>query len=743
MDFNSLAENASRLGARLQETLSEQTRDLNIARASSSAYLDNPEDKVRNIKKQLDSNSDREKLEAMKRLIALISKGRNVSEFFPQVVKNVASHNLEVRKLVYIYLLRYAEDEPETALLSINTFQKDLSDSSPLIRAMALRLLSGLNMPVIASILVLAIKKAASDISPYVRKAAALALPKCYNLDPSHQPELIQVLTNLLRDRSPLSIGSVAAAFTTVCPTRLDLLHPHYRRLSRTIIDADEWGQVDLLDLLTRYARTMLPRPTEEVDPDLRLLLNSAEPLFQSQNPAVVLAVARVFYYLAPPSEVPKIVLPLLRLLHTSRQVERVVLAYLLIAARTFSHAIAPHYARCLIRADDVRQTKVAKVRLLRALITPETHPALLREFTAYAEDADDALVADSIQAIGYYSIVANAVIVLKSLVQIRLQHQQYVPVNGDPTTSPLSIIARLAWRIDEIRHPKARACVLWLVGQYAPGDAQVKGAGKGIEGMVEWAPDVLRKSVKTFMEQPPMVKLQTLTLAAKLLVLAPTNRTLALMARHVLALARYDQSVDVRDRGRMLAALLVGVDASVAEPLEDIAGVTLRREQVRMVLFSGKLGVAEDTSRHDDDRLPFGTLSAVTGKETLESHLPDWLEEGTEPSLRDSEEDVPVAPVVTQISSQASAVARPISARSTPIVLSSSDSRANSFNRQNGTKVNWQDLDKFYEDTNEEEEEETESEESEDESEDDEESGEEDEESEGEDESDDDRIHE
>lgn len=95
-------------------------------------------------------------------------------------MKNVASHNLEVRKLVYIYLLRYAEHEPETALLSINTFQKDLSDSSPLIRAMALRLLSGLNMPVIASILVLAIKKASTDISPYVRKAAALALPKCY-----------------------------------------------------------------------------------------------------------------------------------------------------------------------------------------------------------------------------------------------------------------------------------------------------------------------------------------------------------------------------------------------------------------------------------------------------------------------------------------------------------------------------------------------------------------------------------
>ena len=101
----------------------------------------------------------------------------------------------------------------------------------------------------------------------------------------------------MLRDRSPLSIGSVAVAFETVCPTRLDLLHPHYRRLCRVLVDVDEWGQVNLLELLIRYARTMLPRPTtshdspgeekEEVDPDLELLLTSAEPLFRSRNPAV------------------------------------------------------------------------------------------------------------------------------------------------------------------------------------------------------------------------------------------------------------------------------------------------------------------------------------------------------------------------------------------------------------------------------------------------------------------------
>ncbi len=71
VNLNMLAENASRLGMRLQETFSEHTRDLAIARGSSSAFLDNPEEKVKNIGKQLDSSSDREKLEAMKRLIAV------------------------------------------------------------------------------------------------------------------------------------------------------------------------------------------------------------------------------------------------------------------------------------------------------------------------------------------------------------------------------------------------------------------------------------------------------------------------------------------------------------------------------------------------------------------------------------------------------------------------------------------------------------------------------------------------
>lgn len=79
-----------------------------------------------------------------------------------------------------MYLVRYAEEVPDVALLSISTFQKGLSDPNQLIRASSLRILSSVRIPDIVPIMLLSLKQAASDMSPYVRKTAAHALPKLY-----------------------------------------------------------------------------------------------------------------------------------------------------------------------------------------------------------------------------------------------------------------------------------------------------------------------------------------------------------------------------------------------------------------------------------------------------------------------------------------------------------------------------------------------------------------------------------
>ncbi|KAG8907999.1 AP-3 complex subunit beta [Tulasnella sp. 403] len=749
MDLGSLAENAERLSRRIQESFQERTRDL--TRSTTASYLDAPDlDRTANLSKLLDSNSEREKLDGMKRIIAasvdlvvpgMISKNRNVSMYFAQVVKNVASPNLEIRKLVYIFLLRYAGSEPDLALLSINTFQKDLTDSNPLIRAMALRVLSGIPVSSIGSIVVQSIKRCAADSSPYVRKAAALAIPKCYKLSligtayTTHLPSLMQTLSSLLRDRSPVAIGSVVVAFNTICPDQLELLHQHYRRLCRMIVDVDEWGQVHLLDLLGRYARKMLAKPASDltsdevpdeerteqgqvdIDVDLQLLFKSAAPLFQSRNPAVVMAVTRTFYHLGPRREQAKIVPPLLRILHSSKEVERVVLENLFVIAKDAPELLRPHTQRLYIRALDIAPVKRAKLRILVTLITPDNAQALLREFKAwnlflemwgkdYVVDTDDALVSDAVWAIGQCARIApdtadacltaltmlvrssNDAAVAAAVLALKTLHRRHVSSGLEDArllTESRSVVARLASHFDTIKNPEARACILWMVGQYCwrSSDGPIEGMPPDLSGIEPWAPDVLRKAAKEFISsarappplflrfqadqtrhlflQPSNVKLQTLTLAAKVFAIVPNHETTRLLARYVFSLGRYDLDYDVRDRSRFLSSLLIGVsggvyrDAGDEEQVEFHEGVILRVEQVRHVLFEGK------TTKEEDERWSsrfntLGTVSLVVDREMPGDYLrafPDWPDEGTDPSLRDTEDDVPPTPFYPQATSK------------------------------------------------------------------------------------------
>jgi len=89
------------------------------------------------------------------------------------------------------------------------------------------------------------------------------------------------------------------------------------------------------------------------------------------------------------------------------------------------------------------------------------------------------------------------------------------------------------------------------------------------------------------------IAKLQILTLATKLLVLAPAESQLLIISQYLSTLARYDAEYDVRDRSRFLHALLRGVrvekDGDVEENGDDedeLGGVVLRREQVRLVML-------------------------------------------------------------------------------------------------------------------------------------------------------------
>ncbi|XP_034094795.1 AP-3 complex subunit beta-1 isoform X1 [Gymnodraco acuticeps] len=611
------------------------------------------------LKEMLESNKESLKLEAMKRVVGLISKGKNASELFPAVVKNVASKNIELKKLVYVYLVRYAEEQQDLALLSISTFQRALKDPNQFIRGSALRVLSSIRVPIIVPIMLLAIKEAAADLSPYVRKTSAHAIQKLYSLDPEQKEQLIEVIEKLLKDKSTLVAGSVVMAFEEVCPDRIDLIHKNYRKLCNLLVDVEEWGQVVIISMLTRYARTQFTSPWKEgatfdenndkafydsdsedkkdtteakpyiMDPDHRLLLRNTKPLLQSRNTAVVMCVAQLYWHVAPTQEVNIVTKSLVRLLRSHREVQYIVLQNIATMSIQRKGIFEPYMKSFYVRSTDATHIKTLKLEILTNLANEANISTILREFQTYVKSQDKAFAAATIQAIGRCAtnitdvtdtclsglvlllsnrdetVVAESVVVIKKLLQTQpTQHSE--------------IIKHMAKLFDNITVSMARASILWLMGEYC-------------DRVPKIAPDVLRKMAKTFTAEEDIVKLQTVNLAAKLYL--TNSKQTKLLTQYILNLGKYDQSYDIRDRTRFIRQLIVPNEKSGA-----------LNKYARRILLAPKPAPVLESSFKDRDRFQLGTLShSLNTKAAGYQELSDWPAVAPDQSVRNVEVIEPV----------------------------------------------------------------------------------------------------
>uniref|UniRef100_A0A8C3WVY7 AP-3 complex subunit beta n=1 Tax=Catagonus wagneri TaxID=51154 RepID=A0A8C3WVY7_9CETA len=548
--------------------------------------------------------------------------------------------------------------------LKLEAMKRIVADPNQLIRASALRVLSSIRVPIIVPIMMLAIKEAASDMSPYVRKTAAHAIPKLYSLDSDQKDQLIEVIEKLLADKTTLVAGSVVMAFEEVCPERIDLIHKNYRKLCNLLIDVEEWGQVVIISMLTRYARTQFLSPTQNeslleenpekafygseedeakgpgseeaaattlparkpyvMDPDHRLLLRNTKPLLQSRSAAVVMAVAQLYFHLAPKAEVGVIAKALVRLLRSHSEVQYVVLQNVATMSIKRRGMFEPYLKSFYIRSTDPTQIKVLKLEVLTNLANETNIPTVLREFQTYIRSMDKDFVAATIQAIGRCAtnigrvrdtclnglvqllsnrdelVVAESVVVIKKLLQMQpAQHGE--------------IIKHLAKLTDNIQVPMARASILWLIGEYC-------------EHVPRIAPDVLRKMAKSFTAEEDIVKLQVINLAAKLYL--TNSKQTKLLTQYVLSLAKYDQNYDIRDRARFTRQLIV--------PSEQ--GGALSRHAKKLFLAPKPAPVLESSFK-DRDHFQLGSLShLLNAKATGYQELPDWPEEAPDPSVRNVE---------------------------------------------------------------------------------------------------------
>ncbi|KAI9779384.1 MAG: AP-3 complex subunit beta [Peltula sp. TS41687] len=500
------------------------------------------------LKKLLDSRNDREILEGLRRVIGMMyRRSPSCVALFSSVIKNVASASLEIRKLVYIYLLHYAEAEPDLALLSINAIQKALTDPNAQLRALALKVMSGIRVPVISQIVGLAIKKGRGDMSAVVRRAAALAIPKCYRLDPATAPQLLECLAVLLGDRQYYVAGAAVMAFLEVCPERMEMVHKHYRGLVRKLVDMDEWAQLATLRLMAAYARRCFPRRTrwvnkvrargfyeddddgpgeekEEVqllDPDLELLLDACRPLLQSRNSAVIVAVARCYLHLATPDHIDTAVGPLVSLLRGPADIQQMALYNIVSICLVRPQPFVKYATRFLLHNRDPPLVWWLKLEVL-TIIFPfcGTHlkGVILNELEHFSKGTQEDLVRESVRAIGRCAqsdpstsarclrlllkqisstdgnLVAESVTVIRHLIQ------------RDPGAHEATII-HLAKNLDTATNPEARASIIWLVGEFASEE----------ENSI--APDMLRILVKGFADESAAAKLQIVLLAAKVYV--------------------------------------------------------------------------------------------------------------------------------------------------------------------------------------------------------------------------------
>ncbi|KFY23534.1 hypothetical protein V493_05786 [Pseudogymnoascus sp. VKM F-4281 (FW-2241)] len=684
-------------------SLLESARDLTIdaAQAARSSRSTQKSLSTAQIRKLLDSRNERDVLDGLRKVITLMHRSQPCLPFFSSVVKNVASPNLEIKKLVYIYLLSHAEAEPDLALLSINTIQKSLSDGNPQVRAMALKTMSGIRVPVISQIVSLAIRKGLGDMSPHVRRAAALAIPKCYRLDPGTLPQLLGYLSTLLGDKQYYVAGAAVKTFMEICPERLDLIHKPYRGLVKKLVDMDEWSQLATLQLMTIYARRCFPRRTttvkkkggtkgfyedeedkseeelsEEVaviNPDLELLLKSIKPLLQSRNSAVIVAVARAYVNLGTPSYIESTIGPLVALLRGPQDIQHIALYNIVSVAISQPQSFVRFASHFLVKTTDPAQVWELKLEML-TLIFPhcDTHikSLILNELEHFASGSDRALVRESVRAIGRCAqsdtqtsgrcmrlllkqisspdgnLVAESLTVIRHLIQ------------QDPD-SHIKTVIRLAKSLDTTTSPKARATIVWLVGEFS---------GIGDEDNI--APDVLRILAKNFADEAEPAKLQIVLLAAKVylhylnrlqaaagsppegqsgeddaspshaedfkpphIVSLDEEHPIVLLWNYIFLLARYDTSYDLRDRLRLYRSLLSTPSST---------------QLATLMLLAPKLVPQVPSPSESRKGFMLGSASLVIGDSVgglgIKGYegLPDWVKAGEEPdpSLREWEEE-------------------------------------------------------------------------------------------------------
>ena len=140
-----------------------------IEKQKDRIYFTSKNSELDELQTQLESFKIPKQIEAMKEIIAGMTIGKDVSPLFPYVVNCMRTKDLELKKLIYLYIINFAKIKPNESILAVNSFLIDASDdSNPIIQALAIRTMGCIRVDEIVSYLCDTLKNGLKSNDSYV-----------------------------------------------------------------------------------------------------------------------------------------------------------------------------------------------------------------------------------------------------------------------------------------------------------------------------------------------------------------------------------------------------------------------------------------------------------------------------------------------------------------------------------------------------------------------------------------------
>ncbi|KAJ3335783.1 AP-1 complex subunit beta-1 [Gonapodya sp. JEL0774] len=516
------------------------------------------------LKAELNSEYKDKRKDAVKRVIANMTVGKDVSSLFADVVKNMQTEDLELKKLVYLYLINYAKSQPELVILAVNTFVKDTDDINPLIRALAIRTMGCLRVDKIVDYLgsfiwLLYDYLGRQDENPYVRKTAAICVAKLYDLNPTLATDngFLTTLQDMLSDSNPMVVANAVAALGEINESAgRNVFQVNSQTLSKllgALNDSTEWGQICILKSLAEYT----PQDSREAESIVEKVL----PRFQHANGSVVLGAVRVimiYFNYVTNEEVAKqmsrkLAPPLVTLLSAEPELAYVALRNINIVLQKREDIFNQDMRVFFCKFNDPPYVKLEKLDVIIRLCNEKNVDQVLSELKEYANEVDVDFVRKSVNAIGRVAIKVESATerCVNLLLELVKGSQEYVVQEVIIVIKDVcrkyprryeSIVPILCQHTENLEEPVAKAALIWLVGEHAE--------------RVENSAQLLNGYLENFKEEYPQVQLQLLTATVKMFLKRPTQGQE--QVQRVLQLASQgSDNPDLRDRAYVYWRLL------------------------------------------------------------------------------------------------------------------------------------------------------------------------------------------